>query len=96
MQTLLTSSNALTKKPKKTTPKSSAEHTPSEPSGSAKQKASAYLVGAVQQGEDISLFHSHLPRTLLLVIIERQNKLFSSFIICGSNLLLTKKERKKN
>lgn len=84
--------NALTSLTEQKEKKNKTQHTkPSKPSSSATWQATAYLVGAVEQGENISFFHSHLPRTLLLVIIECQHKLFSSFIIGGSNLLLTGK-----
>lgn len=47
-----------------------------------------YLVGAVEQGEDVSLLHSNFSGTLLLVVIQGQDQLFPSLIISWCHLLL--------
>lgn len=47
-----------------------------------------HLVGAVEQGEDVSLLHGDLTGALLLVVIEGQHQLLASLIIGGRNLLL--------
>lgn len=55
-----------------------------------KPSQKAYFVGAVKQSQDVSFLHCYFPRTLLLVIVQCQDQLFASFIICGSDLLLKK------
>lgn len=51
-----------------------------------------YLVGAVQQREDVPLLHGDLTRTLLLVIVQSQDQLLSGLIISWRYLLLLKKD----
>lgn len=55
------------------------------------QPQSPCLVGAVEQGEDVSFLHGDLARTLLLIVIERQHQLLPSLIVHGGHLLLKSK-----
>ena len=49
---------------------------------------SAYLVGAVEEGEDVSLLHRHLARTLLRVVVQRHHTLLADVVHHRSLLLL--------
>lgn len=57
-------------------------------------KSVLYLVGAVEQGEDISLLHGDLTWALLLVVVEGQYQLLTGLIIGGRHLLLFGWERR--
>lgn len=46
------------------------------------------LIGAIEQGEDVSFLHGDFTGTLLLVVIEGKHQLFTGLIISRSNLLL--------
>lgn len=47
-----------------------------------------YLIGAVEQSEDVSFLHGDFTRAFLLVVIEGEHQLLTSLIISRSNLLL--------
>lgn len=49
-----------------------------------------YLVGAVEQGEDVPFLHGDFTWTLLLVVIQGQDQLLARLIIGWCHLLLFK------
>ena len=47
-----------------------------------------YLVGAVEQGEDVTLLHGNFTWALLLVVVQSQDQLLPSLIVSWCHLLL--------
>jgi len=53
-----------------------------------------HLVGAVEKGEDITLLHRHLTRTLLCVVIQGNDTLLANVIHHRCFLLLGNRNKK--
>lgn len=53
----------------------------------------SYLVGAVEQSEDVSFLHGYFSGALLLVVIQGQYQFLSSLVISWCHLLLCNETR---